>query len=141
MAHGYAVSSFGAAIYSLVLLALFAVSAGDVDRRLNVAAWFAWHPVLLVVLCADSSSLSPPLTADARWWHRLTRQIGVIVAAFQCIGFIVWASVQWGTVEHLSPTQQSFYGLVVSVLAAATVVLLGVFYAVAVTPALGKRTA
>lgn len=134
MTHGYTVSSFGAAIYAFALLALYAVSAGDVDRRLNVQAWFSWHTTLLVVLCADSSSLQPPLTADARRWHRFARQLLALVAACQCIGFLVWAAVEWGAANHLSAAQQTFYGLVITVLAAQILILLWVFYAVAVTP-------
>lgn len=135
MAHGYAVSSFGAAVYSLVLLALYAVSVGDVDRRLNVAAWFSWHPVVAVLLCADSSSFQPPLSPRARRWHRLLRQVSTLVAALQCIGFVVWASVEWGVTETISRTQETFYGLVISVLVVQTLTLLWVFYCVVGTPA------
>lgn len=136
MQDDYALVSFCAGIYAVVFMLLLVVSVGDEANRLNVQAWFSWHAVLLVVLVSD-----PPrqmggaaLSASARRWHAFVRQVMLLVAALQSLGFAIWAIVEWTRAPAAAPGDDlilqpaNFYGLATAALFVQAAVGLVAFY-------------
>lgn len=127
----YALTSTLAGLLALVALLLYVVSVADTNRTLNVQAWFAWLPVLLVVLVADGRPGA--LSVQARRWHAFVRQVGLLVVAVQAIGFAVWAIVEWTQApaesgDDLLDEPRNFFGLVIATLFSLAGVALFAFY-------------
>ena len=124
-------SAFIAGVYALVFVLLLVVSIGDEDRRLNVQAWFSWHVIYLMILVSDAATLVP--TLQARRWHAFVRQVASLLAAFQAIGFAVWAIVEWTqapdeSADKLAFEPRNFYGLVIPTLFVMAGLALLIFY-------------
>ena len=137
-------SAFIAGIYALVFVILLVVSIGDEEHRLNVQAWFSWHAIYLMILVSDAATLVP--TLQARRWHALVRQVGSLLAAFQSIGFAVWAIVEWTqapdeSTDKLLFEPRNFYGLVIPTLFVMAGLALLIFYTALGADTSQRRTA
>lgn len=128
----YAVTSAAAGVYALGLLVLLAASVGDTHHQFNVQAWFSWQTVMLVVLVAER----PLASRTARRWHAFLRQVLLVVAAAQAIGFIVWIAVEWSRAPSAPPdaplnaAPDNVYAILIAALAVNLVVAAGTFFAV-----------
>jgi len=129
----YAVTSAAAGIYALGFVVLLAASVGDRAQQFNVQAWFSWQAVMLVVLVAERPKNT---TRTARRWHALVRQVLLVLASLQAIGFIVWIGVTWANAAEAPPDSplndapDNVYGILIGALSVNLVVALGTFYTV-----------
>lgn len=124
-------SAFIAGVYALVFMLLLVVSIGDENHQFNLQAWFSWHVVYLMVLVSDAATLVP--TLQARRWHAFVRQVSSLLAAFQAIGFAVWAIVEWTQAPEESSDEvifepRNFYGLAIPTLSVMAGLALLIFY-------------
>lgn len=106
---------FFTGVYAFVYAAVLVSSVGDADRQLNVAGWFSWHAVFLVVL-ASSASLRAP-SAGGVIATSIIHFVGAAAATLQSLGFFIWALVLWSR-DKDSP----FLGLIAAALGAQALV-------------------
>lgn len=88
-----------AAIYALVYGVVLVADVGDVDRRLNVSAWFSWHAAFLVILVGSAEAPSGQQQGQSTpYLSPLTSIVHFIcslAATLQAVGFFIWAVVLW----------------------------------------------
>jgi len=121
-----AVTAVAAGVLALGLVLLLAASVGDTNHTYNVQAWFAWQPLMLVVLVAEL----PNMTRTAYRWYAMVRHVLLLLAGGQAIGFIIWLSVAWSHAPAaaagatLNAAPDNFYAIMIAALAVNAVIAL-----------------
>lgn len=120
-------------IYAFLFILLMVMSAGDEPQTLYLAPSFSWTIVWVIWLCNSTDHVPDKQHRETR---AFLRHISTLFLTLQCWAFFTWAIVEWTQTDKpnegvpLIRLPTVFYGLVIGILFAKSVLVSVAFFIV-----------